>query len=220
MPNVLGTLNVLEALARHGMGRIVLASTGGAIYGEVPEGTRARVGDPLLPISPYACSKLAAEAYVGAASRSRGQRATVLRYANVYGPRQDPHGEAGVIAIFSQRLLANQPIRVNAKTTTGDDGCVRDYVHVRDVVRANLLALDGLLDATIVNVCTGVATSTRVLADRLHALAGSSSIIEPGEPRPGDLERSVLEPHSDPRVTAKVGLDEGLADTIAFFRGR
>lgn len=218
--NVLGTLHVLESLARHGMGRLVLASTGGAIYGEVPGSSRAKVGDPLLPISPYACSKLAAEAYVGAAARSRGQKTTVLRYANVYGPRQDPHGEAGVVAIFSQRLLKHEPIKVNAMRVAGDDGCIRDYVHVRDVVRANLLALDGSLEAPIVNVCTGVPASTRELADRLHAFADSRSAIENGPPRDGDLERSVLEPSSDARVHARVGLEEGLADTLAYFRAR
>ena len=220
--NVLGTLNLLEATAsttgNGGLARFVLASTGGAIYGEVPNGRRARVGDPLLPISPYACSKLSAEAYVGAASRSRGHKATVLRYANVYGPRQDPHGEAGVVAIFSERLLRHEPIRINAMRTVGDTGCIR--VHVRDVVRANLLALDGKLEAPIVNVCTGIEASTRELAEKLAVLARSPSELLAGSVREGDLARSVLEPHEDSRVHATVTLDEGLADTIAFFRHR
>ena len=96
--NVMGTLNVLESLGRHGVRRFVFASTGGAIYGEVPEGTRAAVGGSLSPLSPYACSKLAGEAYVRAYARQHHFGATILRYANVYGPRQDPHGEAGVVA--------------------------------------------------------------------------------------------------------------------------
>lgn len=216
--NVLGTLGLLESAAAHGVRRFVLASTGGAIYGEVEEGRRARVGDELLPISPYACSKLAAETYVGAARRTGRVETTVLRYANVYGPRQDPHGEAGVVAIFSQRLLAGEAIRINARRTAGDEGCVRDYVYVDDVVRANLRALDGRIEAPIVNVCSGVAATTRRLAERLGTLAASRSPFEAGEPRAGDLERSVLEPPEDPELVARVALDEGLERTLRWFR--
>lgn len=216
--NVLGTVHCLEAAIASGARRFVLASTGGAIYGEVPEGTRAAVGRALEPLSPYACSKLAAEAYVLAAARNRRVEATVLRYANVYGPRQDPHGEAGVVAIFCRRLLAGEPITVNAMVAPGDGGCVRDYVFVRDVVRLNLLALDGRLDARILNVCSGIPRLTEHLADRIAHLVGNSLPYQRGPHRDGDLLRSVLEPPEDPALHATVDFDVGLAETTAWFR--
>lgn len=216
--NVLGTLNLLEALRELGGGRIVLASTGGAIYGEVPEGHRAAVGDPLSPLSPYACSKLAAEAYLRAYAAEHGVLTNVLRYANVYGPRQDPHGEAGVVAIFCQRLLAGEPIQVNARREAGDAGCVRDYVFVDDVVRLNLLALGGGIGEPIVNVCTGEPASTRDLAGHLVRASGSRSEVRDGARRAGDLERSVLAPPADPRLVSRVPLADGLERTLAWFR--
>jgi len=218
--NVLGTLHLLEALRKLGGGRIVLASTGGAIYGEVAEGTRAGVDHPLAPLSPYACSKLAAEAYLRMYAAEHGLRTTVLRYANVYGPRQDPHGEAGVVAIFSQRLLANEPIQINARREPGDDGCIRDYVFVDDVVRLNRLAIEGEITAPIVNVCTGSPASTRAVAEQLASASKSSSEFRNGPRRAGDLERSVLEPSTDPRLVATVALADGLARTIAWFSTR
>ncbi len=218
--NVLGTVNLLEALGRHGVRRFVFASTGGAIYGEVPEGTRAAVGGPLAPLSPYACSKLAGEAYVRAYAQRHHFGATILRYANVYGPRQDPHGEAGVVAIFGQRLLAGESIQINAKSVEGDDGCIRDYVYVDDVVRLNLAALEGHVDAPIVNVGTGHATSTIELASTMKKAAGSSSTFHFAAPRVGDLERSVLEPPAVEAHRARIGLEEGIARTVAWFRGR
>lgn len=216
--NVLGTLHLLEAAIEVGATRFVLASTGGAIYGEVPDGTRAPVSSSLAPISPYACSKLAAETYVLAALRTGRIASTVLRYANVYGPRQDPHGEAGVVAIFSRRLLAGEAITVNAMREVGDRGCVRDYVYVGDVVRANVRALDGGITAPIVNVCTGVPATTADLAERIAAEAGAPKQFGAGPKRAGDLERSVLEPETDPALAPQVSLDEGLRKTVAWFR--
>jgi UDP-glucose 4-epimerase len=218
--NVLGTLNVLESLGRHGVRRFVFASTGGAIYGEVPEGMRAPVDGKLTPLSPYACSKLAGEAYVRAYARQHHFGATVLRYANVYGPRQDPHGEAGVVAIFAQRLLANEAIWVNARSVDGDDGCVRDYVFVDDVVRLNLAALEGHVEPDFVNVCRGEETCTGDLATLMKSLSGSTSEVHFGPRRAGDLERSVLEPPAHDAYQATVPLREGLTRTIAWFRAR
>jgi len=218
--NVLGTLHLLEAIRKLGGGRIVLASTGGAIYGEVAEGTRADTDHPLSPLSPYACSKLAAEAYLRMYSVEHGLKTTVLRYANVYGPRQDPHGEAGVVAIFSQRLLANEPIQINARREPGDAGCVRDYVFVDDVVRLNRLAIEGEITVPIVNVCTGAETTTRDVAEHLARAAKSSSEMRVGGRRAGDLERSVLEPPKDDRFVATVTLVDGLERTMAWFRDR
>ncbi len=216
--NVIGALNLLELARERGTERFVFASTGGAIYGEVPPGDAADESVRPQPISPYACSKLAFEGYVAAYRHEHGLNATVLRYANVYGPRQDPHGEAGVVAIFSQRVAAGEPIRVNAMRELGDDGCIRDYVSVRDVVRANLAALDGRLEAKVLNVGTGVGTSTRDLATSIQRALGSEVAVTDGPRRAGDLERSVLRPHD--ALPPTVDLDAGIAETAAWFRDR
>jgi len=217
--NVVGSLNVMQACVEHDTARLVFASTGGAIYGEVAEGTLASESHPTHPLSPYACSKLSVEHYLAAFSAEHGLASTVLRYANVYGPRQDPHGEAGVIAIFARRLIEGEPIQVNARRTEGDDGCVRDYVHVDDVVAANLAAFEGRIDAPVLNVCTGVATNTRSLATRLREHLGSPSDLRDGPRRPGDVERSVLDPGALSRVIPdRVPLVDGLASTANWFR--
>jgi len=215
--NVLGTVHLLEACRGTGsVSRFVFASTGGAIYGEVPEPERATTDRVPRPLSPYACSKLAAETYLTYAGATQGLRATVLRYANVYGPRQDPHGEAGVVAIFSRRLLAGEPLRINARRTPGDPGCVRDYVFVDDVVRANRAALAGALDdEPVVHVATGTGTTTRTLAEALGEAAGTPATLVDGDHRPGDVERSVLDAS---RFPPTVGLQEGLTRTLDWFR--
>ncbi len=211
--NVFGTLHLLRAAVAHGVRRIVFASTGGAIYGEVPEGERATTEWLPAPLSPYACSKLAGEAYLRAFATEHGFAGTVLRYANVYGPRQDPHGEAGVVAIFAKRILQSQPIRINAMREPGDDGCVRDYVFVSDVVKANLAAIDGAHEGQIVNVATGEPTTTRMIADGLVSALGVEPALESGPRREGDLERSVLEPS----IGDVVPLADGLARTARWF---
>lgn len=217
--NVVGSIHVLEASVRHGVQRLVFASTGGAIYGEVPDGQRAQVGWPTHPLSPYACSKLAIEAYLPMYRHEHGLRYTILRYANVYGPRQDPHGEAGVVAIFCRRLLEGRPIQINAMREAGDPGCVRDYVAVTDVVRANLMAVQGRIEPDTLNVCTGVPTTTLQIAQGLQRALGVGADTTFGPKRAGDLERSVL----DPTITHEVigptrTLEDGLADTARWFR--
>lgn len=134
--NILGTLNLLEAAVRHGVARVVFASTGGAMYGDQDAVPTAETVFP-RPVSPYGVAKLAAERYLHAYQAMHGLRAIALRYANVYGPRQNPHGEAGVVAIFSRGILEGRELTVN-----GDGAQTRDYVYVGDVVRANLLALE------------------------------------------------------------------------------
>ncbi len=213
--NVLGSIRLLDA-ARDVGARIVFASTGGAIYGEVPEDQAADEQWLPKPVSPYACSKYAFENYLHGYRAEHGVQATILRYANVYGPRQDPHGEAGVVAIFARRLKDGEPIRINARRALGDDGCVRDYISVRDVVRANLLAIDGKLEPMVMNVGTGIGTSTGTLARELHKTMSSRSEIGHGARRPGDLERSVLRPHPD-LAQGLVPLAEGLRETAAWF---
>lgn len=217
--NLMGTLHLLEAMRELDCRTLVFASTGGALYGEVPEGTRADTDTPPRPISPYAASKLAVEGYLSVYRAEYGFACTSLRYANVYGPRQDPHGEAGVVAIFSRRLLAGQGVLINAQRERGDDGCVRDYIYVGDVVRANLAALEGRLGVDVLNVGTGEATSTGALARALAAAAGVALDAEPNHKRAGDLERSVLDPREFiARLGTPTPLDEGLARTVEWFR--
>ncbi len=219
--NILGSIHLANAAVEHGA-RIVFASTGGAIYGEVPEGQRAKEGDPTVPLSPYASSKLAFENYLyGYYARERGLKSTVLRYANVYGPRQDPHGEAGVVAIFSQRIKAKQPIAVYGKREPGDGGCIRDYVFVADVVKANLAAIDGKIERATMNVCTGVPATTKQLADLLLRELGGSVPVNDGPRRAGDLERSVLDPTYCKSVIGELTpIEQGLATTAQWFANK
>lgn len=218
--NVLGSLNVAGVALDCGS-RLVFSSTGGALYGEVPEGRSAGEGWPALPLSPYACSKASFELYLRAFGQASGLRYTILRYANVFGPRQDPHGEAGVVAIFLQRLLRDEPIQVNARVKPGDDGCVRDYVYVRDVVRANLAAFEGALDGRTINIASGVATSTRALAEQLARLVDRPAIVGDGAHRAGDLGRSVLDPAVMVSILgAPTPLGRGLTATTEWFRNQ
>jgi UDP-glucose 4-epimerase len=216
--NVLGSIHLLQACVAAKVGRFVFASTGGAIYGEVPEGQRATEATKPAPASPYACSKFATEAYLEAFRVEHGLAYTVLRYANVYGPRQDPHGEAGVVAIFARRLLRNEPIQINARAAEGDDGCVRDYVYIDDVVDANLRAARGEIAPRVANVASGSPTTTLELADKLKRAIGSRSEITRAPRRPGDLQRSVLQPAPGSRPPTP--LDDGLRRTIDWFRSQ
>jgi UDP-glucose 4-epimerase len=218
--NVLGSLNILNACVKHKVKKLVFASTGGAIYGEVADGKRANTDWAPNPLSPYACSKFAIECYLNAYRKEHGLQSTVLRYANVYGPRQDPHGEAGVVAIFAQRMLSGQPIKVNARSKEGDPGCVRDYVFVSDVVRANMLAIEDKLDRSPVNVCTGEATTTLELVRAMERASGVSAQTGFAPRREGDVERSVLDPGTPPVLGPAVTLVDGIAKTVAWFRDR
>lgn len=220
--NVIGGINLCNAAVAHQVGRVVFASTGGAIYGEVADGTRAKEGDRTTPLSPYACSKLAFENYLGGYyAHEHGLKSTVLRYANVYGPRQDPHGEAGVVAIFAQRIKAKQPVQINAKRELGDPGCIRDYVFVADVVRANIAAIEGKIAAPIMNVCTGEATTTKMLSEHLQKALNQRVEEHAGARRPGDLERSVLDPSLYISVLGQLtSLEEGLTKTARWFEER
>lgn len=218
--NIMGSLRVLEASVRCEVQHIVFASTGGAIYGEVPDGQRANLDTTPRPISPYACSKFAVEGYLQCYQHEHGLRSTVLRYANVYGPRQDPHGEAGVIAIFCERMLAGKPVQINARREVGDDGCVRDYVYVGDVMRANLAAIEDTLGEPMINVCTGDATSTRKLAETLRELTGHTGAVAEAPRRAGDVERSVLDPGDPCPLGEMLGLADGLGRTLEWYRQR
>jgi UDP-glucose 4-epimerase len=205
--NVAGTVNVLEA-ARAARAHLVFASTGGAIYGDVER--PAREDDERRPVSPYGIAKLAAEAYVTGWNRIHGTSHVVLRFANVYGPRQSPTLEGGVIAIFLDRMAANE-----GTTIFGDGGHTRDYVHVADVVEA-VLAAGGRREGGVFNVGTGVETSTAELHRICSDVAGSSREPYFGPARPGDARRSVLDPgHATAELgwTARTSLERGIRET-------
>jgi UDP-glucose 4-epimerase len=207
--NVVGTLRVLEAARQHGA-KIVFSSTGGAIYGEC-DGPAAEE-HPRLPLAPYGVSKLAAEEYVAAYNRLYGSGHVSLRYGNVYGPRQDPHGEAGVVAIFMSALRDGKTPRIY-----GDGTQTRDYVFVADVVAATLAAAEH--EGGVFNIGTGIETSVLDLYERVQRAAGVERDPELAQPRPGELQRSVLDPSLARRELAwQTGrsLDAGLAETWAW----
>lgn len=214
--NIIGSINLLQAAIGYGIKHLVFASTGGAIYGEVEDGKRADVDWPANPLTPYACSKYAVENYLKAYSQQYGLPCTILRYANVYGPRQDPHGEAGVVAIFAQRLLSGEALQINARREQNDAGCVRDYIYVRDVVDANMRAIRGELSETIINVGTGKETSTLELAQNMAGIVGVEATLHYEPARKGDLERSVLQPQRG-LLAAPTALSHGLSETLAWF---
>ncbi len=214
--NVAGLLNILEAVRAAGTRRVVFVSSGGVVYGE-PETYPTPEGAPKQPVSPYGVSKLAGENYLNYYREIHGLEYVALRYGNVYGPRQDPHGEAGVVAIFCNRLIEGKPLAIY-----GDGEQVRDYVYVEDVASANVLASEMTLedcpgiDARAYNVGTGDATSVNTLATHLEEIAGGHRGRVHRGARPGDVRRSSLD-------TARIraagwapahGLREGLARTF------
>jgi UDP-glucose 4-epimerase len=204
--NVVGTVNVLEA-ARQTGARVVFSSTGGAIYGEVE--APAAEDAPLRPVSPYGIAKLAAEAYLAGWARVHGAGTVSLRFANVYGPRQSPALEGGVIAIFLSRLAAGEEVLV-----FGDGEQTRDFVHVDDVVRALLLASER--DAGLFNVGTGTETTVNALYALCAELVGDGRPARHVAPRHGDARRSVLDVSRAERELgwrAEVPLPDGLRAT-------
>jgi len=214
--NLIGLLNLLEAGRAQGVRRVVFASSGGVVYGE-SQRLPTREIDPTEPISPYGVAKLASERYLHYYAHVHGLRSVCLRYANVYGPRQNPHGEAGVIAIFTGLLLDG-----GAPVINGAGKQTRDYVFVGDVVRANLLALES--DYTgAVNVGTGIETDVNQLFALLCDAVGHHPPEQHGAAKAGEQLRSVLD-----RTRARdvlgweplTPLAEGLAHTVAWFRAR
>ena len=212
--NVLGGLNLLEAARRGGVRQVIFASTGGAIYGE-QDVFPAAEGHPARPVSPYGVSKLALERYLYYYHVTYGTAVTCLRYANVYGERQNANGEAGVVAIFLDRLLAGR-----APTINGSGMQTRDYVHVSDVVRANLAAA-GRPGFHIYNVGTGIETTVIDLYQALARAAGSTLVPVHGPAKPGEQQRSVIDGRLIRReldLQQPLSLAEGLARTAAWFR--
>jgi UDP-glucose 4-epimerase len=216
--NVIGGINLADACVDVGVKRFVFASTGGAIYGEVAPGERASEQTVPVPMSPYAIHKLCFEQLLAVYQRHRGLEVSILRYANVFGPRQDPHGEAGVVAIFFKLIKDGKPLLVNAMSAPGDDGCVRDYVYVEDAARMNVLALTGQVKDRVANVGTGEPTTTRALALAMLRVAGREVPLESRPPRVGDLQVSLLDPTLTLRYLGRLtSLEAGLRATAATF---
>ena len=214
--NVIGTVRLLQNCVEHGVERVVFASTGGAVYGEQLE-FPAPEEHPQYPVSPYGVSKLAGERYLHYYAVQYGLPYRALRYANVYGPRQDPRGEAGVVAIFCGNLAVGRPSTING---TGEQ--TRDYVYVGDVARANVLALEGEAPPGPYNVGTGVETSVNELYELLRDAAGEDLPPEYGPARPGEQSRSSVDPSRAARALGwrpEVGLAEGLKETLRSFIG-
>ncbi len=210
--NVLGTVNVLELARRHDA-QVIFASTGGAIYGEC-ETRPARENDERQPLSPYGTSKLAGEEYLATWNRLHGTRHVALRLGNVYGPRQDPHGEAGVVAIFLSRIASGQPA-----TIFGDGGQTRDYVFVGDVVRAFVAAVGA--GGGVYNVGTGIETSVLELWHACTEAAGVEAQVSHDDPRLGELRRSCLDnelAERELRWRPEMSLHEGLRRTWEWIR--
>ncbi|MBA3854897.1 MAG: UDP-glucose 4-epimerase [Gemmatimonas sp.] len=222
--NIRGSLNLLEGVRASGHPtRVLFASTGGAVYGDFVEPPNLETYEK-NPESPYGIAKFAVELYLAYYARIHGLDYIALRFANVFGPRQDPHGEAGVVAIFCQRLLAGQPL-----TVFGDGGQTRDYVYVGDVARAHVLAAAhapipaGRVDERGINLGTGRETSVVDLAQALMRAAGREVPLQHAPARPGEQRRSVVSIAKAGAVlgwTPEVGLEDGLARTFQWFASR
>jgi UDP-glucose 4-epimerase len=222
--NILGTLNLVEAVLAGGHPtRVVFSSTGGAIYGDyVPIPSLEEM--PKDPESPYGIAKLSVELYLGYYSRVHKLDTVALRYSNVYGPRQDPHGEAGVVAIFCNRILKKQ-----ALTVFGDGRQTRDYVFAGDVARANVAAASvslppaGQVDVRAFNIGTARETSVLDLASTLKKASGSNVPIEHADARPGELPRSAVSNEKAVKALEwrpEVNLEDGLRMTYEYFAQR
>ncbi|MFL5572482.1 MAG: GDP-mannose 4,6-dehydratase [Gemmatimonadaceae bacterium] len=222
--NILGTLNLMESLRASGARtRVVFTSTGGVLYGDFNTPPNAETY-PKDPESPYAIAKLSIEYYLAYYGRVHGMDSVAVRFGNVYGPRQDPHGEAGVVAIFCGRILDNRPL-----TVFGDGRQTRDYVYVGDVARSVWLAATsplpqkGRLDARAFNIGTGVGTSVLEIASLLQEAAGTKMPIEFAPHRPGEQQESfvnVAKAKSELGWVPEVSLRDGLAQTYNWFAAR
>jgi UDP-glucose 4-epimerase len=212
--NLIGMLNLLEACRAAAIRRFVFASSGGACYGE-QERFPATEDHPTRPVSPYGVAKAAGELYLHFYRAQYGLSYAALRYANVYGPRQNPHGEAGVVAIFGERLLNGQPC-----TIYGDGGQTRDFVHVSDVARANVLAASREVVGAF-NIGTGHETSIETLYRALARACGSTLEPRHAAAQPGEQRRSVIDPALAREKLGwipQVPLDEGLRGTVEWLR--
>jgi len=214
--NVGGLLNLMEAGRKHGLKKVVFSSTGGAIYGE-PDTVPQTEEHALQPLSPYGITKLCSEKYLFFYESTYGIEYVALRYGNVYGPRQNPHGEAGVVAIFCERMLDGRQPVVN-----GDGKQTRDYVHVKDVVAANLSAL-GHQGSGVFNVGTSIETDVVTLFEHLRDELAPAMPTEHGPGKPGEQRRSVLSYAYTQEVLGwapTIDVRTGLQETARWFKAK
>jgi UDP-glucose 4-epimerase len=212
--NVLGSLNVLECCRRFNVRKMIYASTGGAVYG-APEQLPVTEQHPINPLDPYGASKHHVEHYMYLYEKSYGVSYTSLRYPNVYGPRQNPFGEAGVVAIFARQMLDRKQPVIN-----GSGEQERDFVSVTDIARANLLALNKG-DGEIMNIGSGLATSINAIYSALSDLTGFGKKAVYGPAKAGEVYRIFLNADRAKRIlewTPNVSLVEGLRATVEYFR--
>lgn len=213
--NIMGVLNVLENCAKHQVEKVIYVSSGGVVYGD-PKELPATEQYPLQPSSPYGISKYTGELYLQFYARRTGLKYVAFRYSNVYGPRQVPHGEAGVVSIFIQALLQGQ-----VPTIFGDGSCVRDYVFVGDVVDANLRALTQGANVAL-NIGTGIPTDVNQLYAVITKVMGTDLKAKSGPPRRGDLQANYLDATLAQKVLGwkpQMSLEQGVARTVEYFRG-
>ena len=216
--NLVGLIRVLEGARKAETTKIVLASSGGTIYGE-PDAKQLPLNEdsPWNPLSPYGVSKLAGGLYVNAYSSLYGLRGTTLALANVYGPRQDPHGEAGVVAIFAGKLLNGEPC-----TIYGTGMQTRDFVYVDDVASAFVAAIESG-DGKLLNIGTGTETSIQYLYEEMALASGIESAPEKGAERSGEIERSSLDPSLAKKIlgwTPQTNLRDGIHSTLGWFKSK
>ncbi|HQQ68059.1 MAG TPA: NAD-dependent epimerase/dehydratase family protein [Candidatus Cloacimonadota bacterium] len=215
--NVKGLINILENCVKYQVKKVIYISSGGAMYGEATEYPTSETYNP-KPLSVYAINKMVGEDYLYFYRHTYGLDYTVLRYANVFGPRQVSHGEAGVVSIFVEKLLAGETPTLNAYPEE-PNGMIRDYVYVKDVVRANLAALDqGSGEAFNIGTC--IETSTRALYDEICRQMGTRIEPNKGTARKGDLHRSLLKIDKAKKVlgwTPRYTLAEGISEVIQYF---
>jgi len=214
--NIRGSLNLLENCVKNNISKFIFASTGGALYGE-QDYFPADEQHPTRPLSPYAIAKLSTEKYLSFYHNTHKLSYISLRYSNVYGPRQDPHGEAGVVAIFAEKMLQGAQPTIN-----GDGNQTRDFVYVRDVARANLLALTHDFIGEI-NIATGIETSINTIFQEIKEQLSSNTQEVHGPPMPGEQLRSVLSFNNARDILGwepTVPLTEGLKPTVTFFKNK
>lgn len=213
--NILGLLNLLEVGIKNNLTRVIFASSGGVVYGDAQVFPTPETYEPKHPLSPYGVAKLTSEHYLHFYYKNYGLPSVILRYANVYGPRQDPFGEAGVVAIFSQKILRHEQPIIN-----GDGRQTRDYVYVGDVVEANILALEKERNE-VLNIGTEVETSVNDIFRHLVKISKSSLAEKHGPPKQGEQKRSVLNCQKAKKILGwvpKFSLADGLEQTLQFFK--
>jgi len=214
--NILGTINLLQACIKTGVKKFMFASTGGAVYGE-QEYFPADENHPTNPVSPYGITKLTIEKYLFFYKNEYGLNHTILRYANVYGPRQNPFGEAGVVAIFANKLIKNENPVIN-----GEGKQTRDYVFVEDVVKANVITLSSN-SSNIFNIGTGIETSVNELFIKLNEIAGGKATEKHGPAPKGEQLRSVITSdklYKEFKWKPSIKIEEGLKKTFDSFKSK